>query len=80
VTTRDLQPQHNHEDTTLYDPGHCPACGEIRRQVEDRAEEAEILLSMNGREERLDRVVADLRSGKIQPVDHAVARARIEKL
>jgi hypothetical protein len=34
---------------------------------------------MDGRRERLDRVVADLQSGKVQPVDHATARDRIEK-
>ena len=34
---------------------------------------------MDGRRERLERVVADLQSGKVQPVDHATARDRIEK-
>ena len=42
-------------------------------------DEAEALLDMDGRRERLDRVVADLQSGKVQPVDHATARERIEK-
>ena len=42
-------------------------------------DEAEALLDMDGRRERLERVVADLQSGKIQPVDHATARDRIEK-
>jgi hypothetical protein len=42
-------------------------------------DEAEALLDMDGRRERLDRVVADLQSGKVQPVDHAAARDRIEK-
>jgi hypothetical protein len=42
-------------------------------------DEAEALLDMDGRRERLDRVVADLQSGKAQPVDHAAARDRIEK-
>jgi hypothetical protein len=42
-------------------------------------DEAEALLDMDGRRERLDLVVADLQSGKIQPVDHATARDRIEK-
>jgi hypothetical protein len=42
-------------------------------------DEAEGLLDMDGRRERLDQVVADLQSGKIQPVDHATARDRIEK-
>jgi hypothetical protein len=42
-------------------------------------DEAEALLDMNGRRERLELVVADLQSGKIQPVDHAAARDRIEK-
>jgi hypothetical protein len=42
-------------------------------------DEAEALLDMDGRRERLDLVVADLQSGQIQPVDHAAARDRIEK-
>ena len=42
-------------------------------------DEAEALLDMDGRRERLDRVVADLQSGKVQPVDHATARDRIEE-
>jgi hypothetical protein len=42
-------------------------------------DEAEALLDMDGRRERLERVVADLQSGNIQPVDHATARDRIEK-
>ena len=42
-------------------------------------DEAEALLDMDGRRERLDRVVADMQSGKVQPVDHATARDRIEK-
>ena len=42
-------------------------------------DEAEALLDMDGRRERLDLVVADLQSGKIQPVDHATARDRIGK-
>ncbi len=42
-------------------------------------DEAEALLDMDGRRERLELVVADLQSGKIQPVDHAAARDRIEK-
>ena len=42
-------------------------------------DEAEALLDMDGRRERLERVVADLQSGKVQPVDNATARARIEK-
>jgi hypothetical protein len=37
--------------------------------------EAEALLDMDGRRERLERVVADLQNGKVQPVDHATARA-----
>ena len=51
------------------------------RSVEDDwvLDEAEALLDMDGRRERLDLVVADLQSGKIQPVDHATARDRIEK-
>jgi len=42
-------------------------------------DEAGALLDMDGRRERLELVVADLQSGKIQPVDHAAARDRIEK-
>ncbi len=42
-------------------------------------DEAEALLDMDGRREHLERVVADLQSGKVQPVDHATARDRIEK-
>jgi hypothetical protein len=42
-------------------------------------DEAEALLDMDGRRERLERVVADLQSGKVKPVDHATARERIEK-
>ena len=42
-------------------------------------DEAEVLLDMDGRRERLELVVADLQSGEIQPVDHATARDRIEK-
>jgi uncharacterized protein HemX len=41
--------------------------------------EAEALLDMDGRRERLEQVVAGLHSGEIQPVDHATARDRIEK-
>jgi hypothetical protein len=42
-------------------------------------DEAEALLDMDGRRQRLERVVADLQSGKAQPVDHPTARDRIEK-
>ena len=42
-------------------------------------DEAEALLDMDGRRERLELVVADLQNGEIQPVDHATARDRIEK-
>jgi hypothetical protein len=41
--------------------------------------EAEALLDMDGRRERLELAVAGLRSGEIQPVGHAAARDRIEK-
>lgn len=41
--------------------------------------EAEALLDTDGRRERLDLVVADLQSGKVQPVGHAAARDRIEQ-
>ncbi len=42
-------------------------------------DEAEALLDTDGRRERLERIVADLQSGRVQPVDHAAARERIEK-
>ena len=53
----------------------------MSRSVEDDwvLDEAEALLDMDGRRERLERVVADLQSGKIQPVGHATARDRIEQ-
>ena len=42
-------------------------------------DEAEALLDMDGRQERLELVVAGLQNGEIQPVGHATARDRIEK-
>jgi hypothetical protein len=42
-------------------------------------DEAEALLDMDGRRERLDLVVADLHSRKVTPVDQAIARDRIEQ-
>ena len=42
-------------------------------------DEAEALLDIDGRRQRLEQVVTDLQSGKIQPVDHETARDRIEK-
>ena len=42
-------------------------------------DEAEALLDVDGRRERLELVVADLQNGEIQPVDHATARDRVEK-
>ena len=42
-------------------------------------DEAEALLDVDGRRERLDLVVADLQSGKVTPVDQAAARDRIEQ-
>ena len=53
----------------------------MSRSVEDEwvLDEAEALLDMDGRRERLELAAADLQSGKIQPVDHATARDRIEK-
>jgi hypothetical protein len=53
----------------------------MSRSVEDDwvLDEAEALLDMDGRRERLELVVADLQSGKVQLVDHATARDRIEK-
>ena len=53
----------------------------MSQSVEDDwvLDEAEALLDMDGRRERLDLVVADLQSGQIQPVDHTTARDRIEQ-
>ena len=42
-------------------------------------DEAEALLDVDGRRERLDLVVADLQSGKVTPVDQVSARDRIEQ-
>jgi hypothetical protein len=42
-------------------------------------DEAEALLDMDGRRERLDLVVADLQSGKVTPVDQATARDQVEQ-
>lgn len=36
-------------------------------------DKAEALLDMDERRERLERVVADLQSGKVEPVDNATA-------
>jgi hypothetical protein len=62
---------------------NCPRryCQVMSRSVEsDRGlGEAEALLDMDGRRERLELVVAGLQSGKVQPVGHATARDRIEK-
>jgi hypothetical protein len=41
--------------------------------------EAEALLDVDGRRERLELAVDGLQSGKIQPAGHATARDRIEK-
>ena len=53
----------------------------MSQSVEDNwvLDEAEALLDMDGRRERLELIVADLQSGKIQAVGHATARDRIEK-
>ena len=53
----------------------------MSRSVEDDwvLDEAEALLDMDGRRERLELVVADLQSGKIQAVGQRSARDRIEK-
>ena len=40
--------------------------------------EAEALLDVDGRRERLELVVVGLQSGKIQPVAHTTARDRVE--
>jgi len=42
-------------------------------------DDAEALLDMDGRRERLEQVVAALQNSEIQPVDHATARDQIEK-
>ena len=47
--------------------------------MQDPEDEAEALLDMDGRRERLERVVADLQRGKVQPVDHATAAARLRQ-
>jgi hypothetical protein len=56
-------------------------CQAMSRSVEDDwvLAEAEALLDMDGRRERLELVVAGLQGGKIKPVGHATARDRIEK-
>jgi hypothetical protein len=53
----------------------------MSQSVEDEwvLDEAEALLDTDGRRERLERAAADLQSGRVQPVDHATARDRIEK-
>jgi hypothetical protein len=53
----------------------------MSQSVEDEwvLDEAEALLDTDGRRERLERAAADLQSGRVQPVDHAAARDRIEK-
>ena len=53
----------------------------MSQSVEDDwvLDEAEALLDMDGRRQRLEQVVADLQSGTVQPVDYATARDRIEQ-
>ena len=53
----------------------------MSRSVEDDwvLDEAEALLDMDSRRERLELAVDGLQSGEIQPVGHATARDRIEK-
>jgi len=53
----------------------------MSRSVEDDwlLDEAEALLDMDARRERLELAVAGLQSGRIQPGGHAAARDRIEK-
>ena len=53
----------------------------MSQSVEDDwvLDEAEALLDMDGRRERLELVVAGLQDGKIQPAGHATARDRIER-
>ena len=42
-------------------------------------DEAEALLDMDGRRERLELVVADVQSGRVELVEHTTARERIEQ-
>ena len=62
---------------------NCPRryCQAMSRSVEGDwvLDEAEVLLDMDGRRERLELVVAGLQSGGIQSAGHATARDRIEK-
>ena len=53
----------------------------MSRSVEDDwvLDEAEALLDMDSRRERLELAVDGLQSGEIQPVGHGPARDRIEK-
>ena len=53
----------------------------MSRSVEDDwvLDEAEALLDMDSRRERLELAVDGLQSGEILPVGHATARDRIEK-
>jgi hypothetical protein len=69
------------DDRELLRAGAWRYCQTMSRSAEDDLglNEAEALLDMDGRRKRLELVVADLQSGKIQPVDHAAARDRIEK-
>lgn len=48
--------------------------------MDSMKDEAEILLDIDGRRERLEQVVRDLQSGKIRPIDHATARERIKTI
>jgi hypothetical protein len=51
----------------------------MSQSVEDGwvLDEAEGLLDMDGRRDRLEGVIAGLQSGEIRPVDHVAARDRI---
>lgn len=42
-------------------------------------DEAEALLDMDGRRERLEQLAVALQNGQVQPVDHVTARDRIEQ-
>ena len=42
-------------------------------------DEAEALLDMDGRRERLEQVAVALQNGQVQAVDHVTARDRIEQ-
>lgn len=65
--------RHGHPGATL---------GSMSQPIADDQwvlDEAETLLDTDGRRERLELVIDDLRNGRIQPVDHVTARQQIEE-